>query len=505
MVRKRAGNLCRRKTELEEIVLGAITSVSSLPSPQPGRQEEFLASEADITIYGGGAGSGKSAAVLLDFARQELIQNSKYAAVVFRRTSPQITNPGGLWDSSMEFYKNMGTIASVGNLTHTFLSGAKIKFAHLQHEKNKYDWQGAEVGRLAFDELTHFTESQFFYLLSRNRTTSGIPTKIRATTNPDANSWVKDLISWWIDDDGEMIGERSGILRWFIRHEEQTVWGDSRDDLLAEYDDCEPMSLTFIPATVYDNPKLLEKDPKYISRLKALHPVDRARLLGGNWKIDFTGGTVFSRDWFHRDTFLESEAITVVRFWDLAGTAKEQATKNSCYTAGVKMGRKGNKYTVLDMYAEQIGAANLEQTILNLAKQDGKKIKVRWELEGGSESMAFSAALKTKLNLMGIDGDAVKPRGDKLTRAIPLATEASNGGVAIAYGGWNDQYLTCLQKFDGSRVPLITDVTDASSGAYSVLKASYLQSATKTNADNNSPAQKLRAKSFSSKTANPFK
>jgi phage terminase large subunit-like protein len=106
---------------------------------------------------------------------------------------------------------------------------------------------------------------------------------------------------------------------------------------------------------------------------------------------------------------------------------------------------------------------------------------------------------------MGIDGDAVKPRGDKLTRAIPLATEASNGGVAIAYGGWNDQYLICLQRFDGSSVPLITDVTDASSGAYSVLKAGCLQSATKTNADNNNPVQKLRAKSFSSKTANPFK
>jgi hypothetical protein len=70
---------------------------------QPGRQSEFLRSSADICIYGGAAGGGKTAGLILEPLRH-VGRIANFAAVFFRRTMPQITNPGALWDESLNFY-----------------------------------------------------------------------------------------------------------------------------------------------------------------------------------------------------------------------------------------------------------------------------------------------------------------------------------------------------------------------------------------------------------------
>jgi len=46
-----------------------------------------------------------------------------------------------------------------------------------------------------------------------------------------------------------------------------------------------PIGATFIPASVYDNPALLEVDPEYVAWLESLPLLGPVRLLGGNWKI----------------------------------------------------------------------------------------------------------------------------------------------------------------------------------------------------------------------------
>ena len=106
---------------------------------------------------------------------------------------------GGLWDASKSIYSLIdAAYPRDSRLEWVFPSNVKLKFSHLEYEKNIYDWQGSEIPFIGFDELTHFTSSMFFYLLSRNRSTCGVKPYIRATCNPDPDSWVADLIAWWI-------------------------------------------------------------------------------------------------------------------------------------------------------------------------------------------------------------------------------------------------------------------------------------------------------------------
>ena len=113
-------------------------------SAQPGPQTDFLRSPADICIYGGAAGGGKTVGLILEPLRY-VRRVANFTAVFFRRTTPQITNPGGLWDESQNFYPRLGGTPHLGAREWRWRRGGKIKFAHLQFDNTVYDWQGAQI------------------------------------------------------------------------------------------------------------------------------------------------------------------------------------------------------------------------------------------------------------------------------------------------------------------------------------------------------------------------
>ncbi len=269
-----------------------------------------------------------------------------FRGTIFRRTFQQVTQAGGLWDESQLLYRPLGGKSREGNdLDWRFPSGARIKFAHLQHEKDKHAYQGGQLAYAGFDELTHFTESQFWYIVSRMRSMVVNP-YIRATCNPEPG-WVADLISWWINDDGFAIPERSGVVRYLLRSDEsednEIVWGDSKEELIERFPGTEPddiMSFSFIAASLDDNPKMLEKDPRYRAKLKALPRIERERLLLGNWRIQ--EGALISPEWVntyvindgHYECLVGGSLVKVPisacrRFAtiDTAGTSKEKAAE----------------------------------------------------------------------------------------------------------------------------------------------------------------------------------
>lgn len=289
--------------------------------PQTGFQEQFLASTADIVIGGSAAGVGKTWALLVDPLRvldtvtYKHINRKLFGGVIFRRTTPQIRNTGGLWDASFEIYLNVKGDPKESTLDWVFNGGATVSFRHLEYEKNIYDWQGTEIAYLGFDELTHFTEKMFFYLLTRNRSTSGIRPYCRATCNPDPDSWVYKLIQWWIDPmTGFPIKEREGVVRYFVRYKEDYIWGDTYEEVieLASFylDDIVTnslgvithkdliKSLTFISGSIYDNKELLKKDPGYIGNLLAQDEDTKLQLFDSCWKAGTSPDDVYDYNSF---------------------------------------------------------------------------------------------------------------------------------------------------------------------------------------------------------------
>ena len=417
-------------------------------------------------IYGGAAGGGKTWALLMQPLRH--ISNKDFGGVIFRRTSPQIRNQGGLWDESTKIFPLLGAEPRQSVLEWLFPAGAKLKFAHLQYETDVHDWQGAQVPFIGFDQLEHFSESQFWYMLSRNRSLCGVKPYIRATVNPDADSWVAKLIEWWIDQaSGLPIEDRSGVVRWFVRVNNEIKWADSREELAV--DDEEPKSLTFIPAKLTDNEILMQKDPGYLANLKALSLVDRERLLGGNWKIVATAGKIFNRGWFEIVDAVPAGGRTV-RAWDLAATEKKMTADDPDYTTSNKMRVVNGIYYVLDATADRVGPTDADNAMKNHASQDGITCAVRWEEEGGASGKRDTAHL-IKL-LAGYDCGGIRPEGDKIVRAKPLAAQAEAGNVKLLRGPWNERWLNHMH---GQPEIAHDDEMDAASIAFNCLAIDPLQ------------------------------
>lgn len=249
--------------------------------PNVGPQTKFIQSSADVVFYGGSAGGGKSYGLLLDMLRY--VHLKEFRAVLFRRTMPELTNPGGLWDDSQNIYQQLGATYTKQPLNWFFTSGAQIRLSHLQLEEDKYSWKGAQCAFFGFDEITSFTETQFFYLLSRLRTSADMRPKVRATCNP-APGWVRTFLQPWLNEEWEGVGgpAADGEVRFFTRIDNQIVWVDKnwRDE-----DGLRPKSMTFIRASVDDNQKLLIKNPDYKATLRALPEIERKRLLEGDWDV----------------------------------------------------------------------------------------------------------------------------------------------------------------------------------------------------------------------------
>lgn len=419
--------------------------------PQQGPQEAFLASPADIAIYGGAAGGGKTWGLLLEPLRH--IANPEFGAVFFRRNTTQIRNEGGLWDESERLYPAVNGDPKSHNLQWDFPSGAAVTMAHLEYDKTALNYQGSQIPLICFDELTHFSAKQFWYMLSRNRSMCGVRPYVRATCNPDAESWVAGFIAWWIDQEtGLAIPERSGALRWFVRVGDTIQWADDPQQL-AEFtmvDDAgqtvpiPPKSVTFISAKLTDNKKLMEADPGYMANLMALSRVDRERLLGGNWKIRPSAGLYFKREWVEVVQAAPA-GLRIVRGWDLAATP-ENGENDPDWTTGTKVGlAPDGTYYVLHHVYDRLSPSGVERLIKNTATQDGVGVRIKIPQDPGQAGVAQAKAL-TRM-LAGFDVRSATVTGDKVTRFSPFSAQAEAGNVKVIRGPWNERWFSELENF----------------------------------------------------------
>lgn len=429
--------------------------------PQRGPQTKFLKCSADICIYGGAAGAGKTFAILLEPIFHLHIPH--FGAVIFRRNSTMVRNQGGLWDTSMQIYSNpiLKGNPKETTLEWDFPTPSTVKFAHLQYESDVLSWQGAQIPLIIFDELTHFTRTQFFYMMSRNRSTCGIKPYIRATTNPDSESWVREFIDWWIDPEtGIAIPDRSGKIRWFIQINDELIWADTKSELLEKYPSSLPKSFTFISASIFDNQKLLAVDPGYLANLHALPRVERERLLNGNWNIKPSAGLYFQKGYFEVVEAVP-QTIQSVRYWDRAATRKTE-NNDPDYTVGIKIVKDSNNIIyIVDMIRIQETPLKVQTTIKNAAIQDGIRTQIGIEEDPGQAGVADAEHLTRILQGFYVKRNRVMK--DKVTRALPVSAQAEAGNIKVLKAKWNEDFFKELENFPEGKHD---DIVDALSGAF---------------------------------------
>ena len=217
------------------------------------KQKLFIDAEESEVLFGGAAGGGKSYGQMVD----SLLFALKYRGskqLILRRTFSELDK--SLIRTSLALFPK--EIYTFNSSTHTgkFKNGSIIDFGYCATENDVYQYQSAEYDCIRFDELTHFTEAQYVYLISRVRGANGFPKQIKSSTNPGGvgHSWVK---SRFIDPaaPGKSFRGEDGMGR------------------------------IFIPSLLDDNSFLMRSDPSYKERLTALPERERKALLFGDWNI----------------------------------------------------------------------------------------------------------------------------------------------------------------------------------------------------------------------------
>lgn len=443
--------------------------------PQPGQQEAFLSTKADIAIYGGGTRGGKTWALLMEPLRH--LRNKRVTTTFFRKSYPDITIPGGAWDECQLMYGPLRpTFRKQPALKVEFPGGSRLQFAHCHNEADVYGYQGSQLPVLLIDEVTHFSEFAFWYLQSRNTGTCGIKPYTRCSCNPvtaddPVGGWVHDLVAWYLDDDGYADRSKSGVLRWFYRVDEKIEWFGSRDEAREAHpemseDGIEPTSFTFIPALLDDNPEQIRLDPHYRSRLMSLPLVEREQLLGGNWKIRATAGTRFNRAWFKVVEECPAKFVKVVRYFDKAGA--DETNKRGDYSAGCLMGYDGRYWWVVDMVHGKWSPFQRNDVILSTVQQDRSaypNVELWIEQEpgnGGKES-----AMISRKDLAAFAPRIETPRTNKVARSSGLSAQMEAGNVMVANRSWTRSFIEELVNFPAEGWH--DDQVDAATGAFNKL------------------------------------
>lgn len=242
--------------------------------PLPGPQTEAYVSEADILGYGGAAGGGKS-----DLACGKALTRHKNT-MILRRESTQLT---GIIDRLTQLLGNRDGYNGQDKIWR--LPRRQIEFGSVPHLGDETKYQGRPHDFLVFDEATNFLESQVRFLLGWLRTTDPNQ-KCQAlfTFNPPTSSegqWVIAFFAPWLDPKHPNPA-KPGELRWFATIDEKDTEVESGAPFQHQGELIRPMSRTFIPSRVTDNPYLMGTG--YMSTLQSLPEPLRSQMLNGDFQ-----------------------------------------------------------------------------------------------------------------------------------------------------------------------------------------------------------------------------
>lgn len=295
------------------------------------KQLKFIQADADEVLYGGAAGGGKSYGQLID----ALLFALKYAGskqLILRNTFPELQR--SLVLVSVTLYPTEVASYNQSRYVWQFVNGSRIEFGYLESDKDVQKYQSAEYDVIRFDELTHFTEFQYTYMISRIRGANNFPKQIKSSTNPGnrGHSWVK--------------------ARFIDPMPPETV-----------YTDANGRTRIFIPAKVQDNKFLIDADPDYIKRLNQLPEDQRRALRDGDW--DTFEGQYFPE--FNRDIHV-IEPFEIPAHWRRYRAIDYGLDMLACYWIAVDSQNKS--YVYKELYQDNLIISDAAKAILRVNGND---------------------------------------------------------------------------------------------------------------------------------------
>ena len=278
--------------------------------PHDGCQRAMVQANVDVCFAGGVLAAGKTFGAALSTAEPSL--DARWRGLVVKNNIDDLKRGGGVIDTfSKELYGSEAAMRNSDMPRLTFPNGAWIDFCHLadqsyrtimrRFKSSQYDW-------IYFDELTEFSWDAFRALLTRNRGKSSYAGKCLATMNPERESWIRELIDWYIGEDGFIDPDRDGVVRYFYvmgSDVKSVVWGDTKEEV---YMQCKAAidrkldkvfgygqgrdkwpnmikSFTFYLGKMSENKEMLENNEGYIGTVAMSGGAESEKLLEGNWNV----------------------------------------------------------------------------------------------------------------------------------------------------------------------------------------------------------------------------
>jgi hypothetical protein len=269
--------------DLERVMVLLGLDKAPLWSPLPGPQSAACNSLADITGFGGAAGGGKTdLAIGLALTQHQRIgifrQNGTELSAIVDRVGAVLGGRDGYngSDRIWRFRRHDGTPVQIE------LGSFPSPFEELKYQGRPHDL-------LVFDEASNMREIAVRFLLGWLRSTDPKQRKRALLTfNPPTTvegRWVVGFFAPWLDK-GHPHPAAPGELRWFTTVNGRDVECDGPEPVMHEGEKLVPLSRTFIPSRLSDNPYL--RDTGYMATLQAMPEPLRSQMLYG----DFSAGVM---------------------------------------------------------------------------------------------------------------------------------------------------------------------------------------------------------------------
>lgn len=272
----------RKKPAAErvKIIEQARKATAKMPwIPNPGPQTDAYLSDADILLYGGQAGGGKS---------HELLGwgvNQTEVGIIFRR---ELAQTDGLENDGKAI---IGRAARFNGTDHewTWPSGKTLKLGGMRDADSWIPHAGRGRDFIGFDEGGEFLEIQVASILAWLRAPPGKRTRMIIGSNPPRTAdglWLLEWFAPWLDDEHPLYPTPPGHLLWAVYvgkpGQGRTEWVPAPGAYTFDGEEYTAKSRTFIPASLADNP--YRNTPEYRATLQSLPEPLRAQLLYGDWK-----------------------------------------------------------------------------------------------------------------------------------------------------------------------------------------------------------------------------